>query len=322
MNLFLFVTDPPFWRRPDVTNAVHQAQDAARRIAKAVNVGSERRRLSAALQTIDRAVRTAYPSPRVLGEVEAQVALRALPKIGGTRLPFCVGDQDRGGGFLLAPIPFQAESTFDPPIPPSPGPAPRNRDHVAAAVPDGGPRHGRERLIRAIAEARVHGHPISLGRARHSEIARAMRTYLHSDALPPFAQSFVYSDGSLSGPASLAQLPLRSRPRPNIELSIGFNSCRHFELDPIVDFYLLRTAEFDRQESASFGDQERFAYGRAQRLFQRFADKALHLRLYHTGLEPAAIGIYRAVIDRLLAGQSLLVTPVHYPGNPDEEAWW
>jgi hypothetical protein len=328
VSLFLFPTPRTFWSQPDVASAVDQAHDAARRIAKGVNAGRERRRLGAALQTIERAVRIACPNPRVLTAAEAETALHALPRVGTTRMPFYVGGEGEGtlGGFLLAPIPFQADSTFSPlgPVPSVPPLALTSRAAAHGRETEGGHGHRgtRERLILAIADARADGRAVSLGPARHSEIATAMRTYLHRDAQPAFIQRFVYSDGSLSGPVSLAKLQLRNAPAPYVELALGLNSCRHFELDPIVDLYLLRTAEFDRHEGGSFADQEAFAYGRAQALLQRYADQVLRLRLYHTGLEPAAIGVYRAVIDRLLAGQNLVVTPVHHPRNPDEEEWW
>lgn len=320
MSLFLFPTTRHFWSRPEIVNAVDQAHDAARRIDKAVNVGRERRRLAAALQTIDRAVRAESSNPRVLSIDEAAISLRALPYVGATRMPFYVAPEgDAIGGFLLAPIPFRTESTFDPAgpsrsapvsLPPNRAPAPHQADS------------GRGRLLRAIADARRDGRPVSLGQARHGEIALAMRSFLYRDDEPAFVQRFVYSDGSLSGPVSLAKLQRRDAPTPTVELALGLNSCRHFDLDSIVDLYLVRTAEFERQEGGSFAEQETLAYGRTQALLLRYADGVLHLRLYHTGLEPAAIGAYRAVIDRLLAGQSLVVIPVHHPRSPDEEAWW
>lgn len=325
MSLFLFPTTRQFWSRPEIVNAVDQAHDAARRIDKAVNVGRERRRLAAALQTIDRAVRAENSNPRVLSTDEAAISLRALPHVGTTRMPFYVAPEgDAIGGFLLAPVPFQNESTFDltGPSHSEPGSLPPNRPPAPHHGADPARRRTRERLIRAIADARRDGRPVSLGRARHGEIALAIRRYLYRDDEPAFVQRFVYSDGSLSGPVSLAKLQCRDAPTPTVELALGLNSCRHFDLDSIVDLYLVRTAEFERREGESYAEQETFAYARSEALLLRYADQVLHLRLYHTGLEPAAIGAYRAVIDRLLAGQSLVVIPVHHPRSPDEEAWW
>ena len=320
MNLYLFAAPQAFWDRPEVAAAIAQARDAARRLTKSVEAPRERRRLTAALQAIDEAVRAACPTPRRLAGEEARTVLDALPRVGRARLPFKLLDGPGPfGGFVVAPIAFDPQSTFTRPRPADPARTlPADEAEPSAAGPG-----GRSRLIREIVAARADGRAVALGRARHGEITLAMRAFLHQEpGQKPFEVRFVYSDGSTSGPVSLAARASRPRPVGEVELAVGLNSCRHFEIDPEIDVYLLRNSELERRDDDRFSDQEQFAYERMETLLGRYRDRVVEIKLYHAGLEPAVIGAYRAILDSLRGGQALVITPIFYPGAPAQEAWW
>lgn len=323
MSLYVFPAPEDFWTRPDVATAVDQAENAARRISKGVELNRERRRLDAALGIIDRAVRENCSDPvRAEGEA-AEELLRRLPRVGLVQMPFRVGaaPEDGIGGFVVASVPYDPDPPYSEPELPEPD---RQHPAIDAVFETAGSAHLRDQnlLVRQIEGARRHGRPVPLGSVRHIQITQALRAYLHCDDRPPFSLTLIHKDGSVSDPIALARLPRRERPVPEVEIALGLNSCRHFELDLEVDFYLLRNMEFDRQSRTTFLDQERTAYDRGRELLGRYAASPLKIALHHTGLEPAVVGFYRAVIDTLLEGQELIVTPKFFPGAEDAESWW
>lgn len=323
MSLYVFAAPESFWARLDVATAVDQAENAARRISKGVELHRERRRLDAALDVIDRAVREICSDPvRAEGEA-AEELLKLLPQVDAVQLPFRAGaaSEDGIGGFVVASIPFAPEAPYAEPEAAMPD---RHDPAIGAALEGVGsaPARSRDLLIQRIEEARHHGRPVPLGSVRHIQITQALRAYLHRDDRAPFSLTLIHKDGSVSDPIALARLPLRERPTPEVEIALGLNSCRHFELDLEVDFYLLRNMEFDRQSQTSFLDQERAAYDRGRELLACYAGNPLKIALHHTGLEPAVIGFYRAAIDVLLEGEKLIVTPKFFPGAEEAESWW
>lgn len=323
MSLYVFPAPESFWARPDVATAADQAENAARRISKGVELNRERRRLEAAFAVINRTVREFCSDP-VLAEGEAaEELLKRLPRVGPVQMPYRVGAaQDDGiGGFVVASVPYDPNPPYAEPETPEPDPQYPAIDSAPESI-GSAPSRDRNLLVQQIEGARRHGRPVPLGSVRHIQITQALRAYLHCDDLPPFSLTFIHKDGSVSDPIALARLPQRERPIPEVEIALGLNSCRHFELDLEVDFYLLRNMEFDRQSRTSFLDQERTAYDRARELLGRYAASPLKIALHHTGLEPAVVGFYRAVIDALLEAQSLIVTPKFFAGAEDADSWW
>lgn len=325
MTVYLYSLGSEFWSDPEVRSSVQQAYRAARRIEKGVEVARERARLRSAMQAIERVARAGETLPHVLEGPQRSAALEALPRIGRTRLSFREADEGGFSGFLLAIVPFAGGSVaLDRAKVSSPVGRSRGDAEPSDTLPEAGAGAKSGRLAREIKRSSTDGRPVPLGRSRHEEIALAMRQFLHRrPGIEPFELRFVYTlDGSTSGPIFLGAIEERELPVVEASVCVGLNSARHFDLDPIVDMYLVRTADFERDRDASFRDQEELAYRRTDELLQRFEGRSLGLRLYHTGLEPAVIGAYRAVIDRLLAGQPLLVTPVFFPSGPDQQPWW
>jgi hypothetical protein len=322
MSLYIFPAREGFWSEPAIAVAVDQARDAARRIAKGNELVRERRRLKAALETIEQVIRDRCPDPFITEDNAVREIVEVLPVIGTCRLPFLAANSNTPvpNGFFVVPVPFDRNTDWR-----EFGAKPREAPTLPVAVGEGEagearPAGAKSRIRDALADARSTGRPVPLGRSRHIEITKALRHFLHRDDGPPFTAQFVYSDGSLSGPITLARLTQRESPA-TASLTVGLNSCRHFEIDRQIDFYLLRNTEFDRQEAGQYSDQEQLAYDRARALMADYADEALEISLHHTGLEPAAIGFYRALIDVLLAGQRVSVTPTFSPGAPEGEIW-
>lgn len=321
MSLYIFPAREGFWSEPAIAVAVDQAYDAARRIAKGNELVRERRRLKAALETIEHVIRDRCPDPFITEDNAVREIVEVLPVIGTCRLPFLAANSNAPvtNGFLAVPVPFDRDTDWR-----EFGSKPPDAATLTVAASEGEageprPAGAKSRIRDALADARSTGRPVPLGRSRHIEITKALRHFLHDG--PPFTAHFVYSDGSLSGPITLAALTQRETSAATASLTIGLVSCRHFEIDRQIDFYLLRNAEFDRQEAGQYSDQEQLAYDRARALMADYVGDALQISLHHTGLEPAAIGFYRALIDVLLTGQRVSVIPTFSPGAPEGEAW-
>lgn len=329
MNAYRFEIGSGLSTCAELKDAASQILDAVRRLAKEVNPERERNRLAVAIGAIERLVRESDPHPRVISGVELQKAIDGLPVLGSVRLPFCIPDHTGLGsgreGYFLSLIPFgDRPVTLDSWL----NHHARQSSHRTTGVTVGSPASTADekdnRLEARIRRAGNDGRAVALGRSRHSEITKALRSEVHTaQSLAPFFLHFIYPDGSLSGPIQLRALPVRNRPSTGVQFNIGLESCRHFTLDRNVDYYLLRNAEVKRREALDFHEQELLAYKRASRLLNTIVgESGTHIRLYHTGLEPAVVGTYRAIIDVLAQGRPLVVTPIFFEGGKDQSSWW
>lgn len=323
MSVYIFSAPAPFWSGAEVDSAVRQALEAARRIGKGVDVTAERSRLAAAIESLDRAITNYDPNPRLIVGPDAKSALEAVARVGMIRLPFNVPQADgRSPGFYLTPVPFAHQSLAE--VPPH-EPERRQQDSAFQELEQGEYGEGKRRLSRNIEAARRSGRPVPIGTARHPEITLALRAALWAEAgRDPFTLHLVYgADGSESGPIVLGAVSPRPQPRTEVEFNVALMSCRHFEIDADVDLYLLRNSEIDRQGAATFRDQEELAFKRVSAfLDSHIGARGLHLRLFHTGLEPAVVGAYRAIIGSLRNAEALVVTPIFHGGRGEEEPWW
>jgi hypothetical protein len=324
--IYVFEPDATFWDSPAIATAVHDVFEACRRIEKESDPGREVVRLGVALRAIEQGLYARYSSPRVLESSAADAVAATLPLVGSVRLPFTV--QSINGA--LKPLCFVTAVPFDkqPFVFPSTSPvsSPSNGPHVSLerkAALDVSRDQG-SKLLRRIDAARRGNAQVALGNSRHVDLTKALHRYLHAtDAEESFRIHFVYKDGSMGGAIHLRQLPIREEPSGAVDLCVALESCRHFDLDTEVDCYLLRNAEVARREDATFAVQEKISYERIRASLEDLCGKeSLHLRLFHTGLEPAVVGFYRALIDLLLAGWQLKVTPVFFVGGRDEETWY
>lgn len=139
--------------------------------------------------------------------------------------------------------------------------------------------------------------------------------------IEPINIRFAYSDGSIGEEFPLFCLtPIKvTEGLPVIKAALI--SSRHFELDHKIDICLIRNSEISRREEASIAEQEQLSFEIAYKFLHNYLEKSngLELHLYHTGLEPAVIGTYRAILEILRESDSkfrgkLIVIPKIFRG--------
>lgn len=123
-------------------------------------------------------------------------------------------------------------------------------------------------------------------------------------ALPiiPINVQFAYEDGTIGDKFPLFGLLKDTKLIELQTIKAALISNRHFELDSEIDFCLIRNSEIRRGEEATMAEQEQLSFEIVYRFLNEFIEKnkGLELHLYHTGLEPAVIGTYKAVLTILL----------------------
>jgi hypothetical protein len=147
--------------------------------------------------------------------------------------------------------------------------------------------------------------------------------------IEPIYIRFAYKDGSEGDPFPLFCLPLEKEPPGLPVIQAALISSRHFELDRKVDLCLLRNSEISLREDATIAEQEKIAYDKATKFIQGYIKKfkGLELYLYHTGLEPAIIGTYHAVVETLrlpnFRGRLMVIPKIyHKNGYVDLKPWY
>ncbi|MCW3129369.1 MAG: hypothetical protein N2V75_04630 [Methanophagales archaeon] len=199
-----------------------------------------------------------------------------------------------------------------------------------------------------IQEALISNHPLNASYIPHEVFTEVIRCYLYckNESIsfwqrfmrrltfllgqwhppPPVMLRIAYSDGSEGKPFPMLYLSKKLRPAGLPIMKAGLMSMRHSEsLDPLVDVYLLRNKDIDSRDT--FAEQDSIAYDKALGFLSDVLSlkERVELHLYHTGLEPAVVGTYRAVVEMLhkYRGQ-LVVVPVFIreDGYQEAEAWF
>jgi hypothetical protein len=143
-----------------------------------------------------------------------------------------------------------------------------------------------------------------------------------------------YRDGSKARAFPLGALTMPADPSPatldetwwrigDRALRFTLLSIRHVELDTLVDGAWLRNTAVSRPRPQGDTDELVYEASRAQ-LSQITSQGPVSLMMFQTGLEPAVVGFYRAVVDHLRERpSSLSVLPCYYrkagsylPGTP------
>ena len=183
------------------------------------------------------------------------------------------------------------------------------------------------------------------GLVRHEALITSIREYIYlrkqqwyyklfpflKPPVTPINVQFAYEDGTIGGNFPLFGLlkDTKTIELPTIKASLISN--RHFELDSEVDFCLIRNSEIRRGEEATMAEQEQLSFEIVYRFLNEFIEKnkGLELHLYHTGLEPAVIGTYKAILTILLNPKmrgKLKVIPKMFRGYQkgfqDLKAWY
>ena len=133
------------------------------------------------------------------------------------------------------------------------------------------------------------------------------------DIIPQNVQ-FAFEDGSISDSFPLYAM-VETKPKEKLpSVKVALISNRHFELDSIVETCIIRNSEISRLEEATIAEQEKLSFDIAGKFFQEVIEKTggVQIELYHTGLEPAVIGTYRALLSILLKKGNrgkIIVTP-------------
>ena len=186
-------------------------------------------------------------------------------------------------------------------------------------------RHLAAILAEQIRAALATDEAVTFGnQAPHDVIAEVLHqfVYVPPGATPqPTLLRIIYADGSEAAPLPLFCLaaPSDDAPPATEPLRVALMSMRHVELDVDVDFCWFRNREVSRTRTLAETDQFCVAATEAQ-LAESLALGDLALHLYHTGFEPAVIGFYRALVNRLVAlrragGPALVVTPYYFRGR-------
>jgi hypothetical protein len=215
-----------------------------------------------------------------------------------------------------------------------------------------------DKLIKDSIEERI---PFSLvnpsyARVRVHTFVEVIRDYIYeAKGCEPAELKVAYGDGTEGGSFHLFSLPPIKRPSDEdfLELKVGIVSLRHTETDLEAECSLVRNYEIQVTGNAS--DQEELAFRRTfefvDELF-KFIDgkiskeqisfklkallmvkpeidsrdwRGLKLYVYHsTGLEPAIVGVYRAIIEllRQYRGRLVVVPKILKRGAYVESEEW
>lgn len=149
---------------------------------------------------------------------------------------------------------------------------------------------------------------------------------------PPARVRVVYADGSEAAPFPLC---LGTRPRPSDPprtIKVALMSMRHLDIDRVVDLAWYRNREVSQSRSLAESDEFCFRYSLAE--FQKLAAlssdlrRPIRLEVFHTGFEPASVGLYRAAAAVLAKDETfeagwakkhpdpwLVIVPHYYKGG-------
>lgn len=170
------------------------------------------------------------------------------------------------------------------------------------------------RLVAEMEEKSTSNQRINLSVPPHNETTIALNEIVYIRKIPGEEQKRLrieYNDGSLGKPIPIHALVLPEnknekekeknwgswQPKENRHLHIGTLSLRHVDYDPFVDFYLIRDKE---TRNLSQGDIDALAY---DRMLSLLGDSKLqsefYITIFQAGLEPLAVGIYRALVEHM-----------------------
>ncbi|NER93994.1 MAG: hypothetical protein F6J86_09160 [Symploca sp. SIO1B1] len=169
--------------------------------------------------------------------------------------------------------------------------------------------------------------PTNLTQFDHIAITLALRSFVYDTNYQDKEIPVIFMDDSVPPPFPIGCLPpgelvhsIQGLPL----VRLGLMSCRHPELDYLVDLYVTQNRQINQE--ASMADQEELS---SQRMVEMLSDPALDnggiIELYHTGLEPMVVGCYRGIVHllkkRIALGmsRSLVFCPMFYNPQKDEK---
>ncbi len=147
-----------------------------------------------------------------------------------------------------------------------------------------------------IEKAILQNRSVNFSNLTHIVITKILHKLVYSSSDRSFRDiRVVYNDGTEADP-----FPIASRPRSlnNQELSwpdlrASLVSMRHLEQDFEVDMAWFINQQASRPRS--FAEADRFCYEQSLQLLDQL-EKPARVHLYQTGLQPAVVGFYRALV--------------------------
>lgn len=208
------------------------------------------------------------------------------------------------------------------------------------------------RTHQQIQEALKSGQPLAVSYLRHEIFVETIRDYVFAKSKKDSTGlRVVYSDGTEGCPFPLFCLP--GRPPTDeldglFQMKVGSISMRHVDLDSVTDGYLLQNIMISKRKLSS-AEQEDYAFRRTWWFLSNFVDLVQHkgvkklcqqeirfrylwnvlkmknkkskgceLHIFQTGLVPATVGIYRAVVKFLQERRGELVVVPRLIGKKAE----
>lgn len=176
-------------------------------------------------------------------------------------------------------------------------------------------------LRRAVGESGDGGlfEPINPSDIPNRVLSETLRQFFAKAASgTPTEVPVVYKDGSAARLLRLRSLALsEAEPHDGRQvLAVTLLSIRHMEMDVKVEGAWLRNREISLRRPA--GQTDELVYLQSQKQFATLAaEEPIELHLYQTGLPPANVGFYRALVDHHLhkRGENVAVIPWYFEGG-------
>lgn len=186
-------------------------------------------------------------------------------------------------------------------------------------------RRSQREIMIAEVERALRGNGVAnINNYSHLVITDVLHDFVFTQAVTtPRPLKVVYEDGSQGHPFPLFSLP---QPGPEIAqrfaavlpLRVAMLSIRHMEMDREVDMAWFRNTEASLRRSC-YADTDFFCYQETLRQLKTLgAQEPILIHLYQTGLEPAVVGFYRALVEYYLIKDSnkaqVAVIPRYFRG--------
>jgi hypothetical protein len=152
-------------------------------------------------------------------------------------------------------------------------------------------------------------------------LTEALRHFAADDSTSQRDVPVVYRDGSTARSFPLRCLRFADKPPASLRTyRFALLSIRHTEMDVEVDGAWLRNTDISRPRPHA--DTDQLAYELTQQQLDALCKRPVLFYLYQTGLDPAVVGFYRAIAERLLDDQqsgrtgSVSVVPMYFQRQP------
>jgi hypothetical protein len=194
------------------------------------------------------------------------------------------------------------------------------------------PQVAEQVIWNAVNAAKVgRANAVNLNEWPHMVITQVLHTFSYrelKDSNFPLSINITYTDGSKARQFPLFRLRRRSKAemkslRELKPREIGMLSCRHPEMDEMIDWYWLRNIDMNMAGN-TLAEKDEFAYQTSKEQLALILTRNTPARMhfYQTGYPPVVVGFYRAVVEFLMETQGqppcLEVFPCFYNRRSDD----